>query len=270
MKSLVLFICLLAQAWSCKPAGKLAGTTTTGLDTITNINQVPKNAKAVLKTEGGEYFVMRHEADPVDSMALVVDSSEAALAPPAANNKCDSENFDGVYRSECKITSSNATIRNYNKLSTFISSLRPDAEMANYQPAINRNTLRVAEEDRNVKIKTAYLYCYARQTDEDFHLIIGTTDNPSTAKYFNVEISGLPATDAVDFAALEAARNAFLAKADKKLCGSGYYFFDAPLKVELRGSLFFDREHYNEAIGPASARPKTAWEIHPVTYFKYK
>ena len=47
-------------------------------------------------------------------------------------------------------------------------------------------------------------------------------------------------------------------------------FFEQPLKIEVKGSLFYDKQHHNGLIGPAAARPPDAWEIHPVTGMNYK
>ena len=38
-----------------------------------------------------------------------------------------------------------------------------------------------------------------------------------------------------------------------------------PVPIYLEGSLFYDTEHRPGVVGPAFARPKTAWEIHPIS-----
>lgn len=272
--------CLIA---SCRVSRSVSNTSPKGLDTITDLDLLPLKTRAVYKTEQGEYLVMRYEADFSDSIQENIDTSIAAMRVPGiakirtmgvatarVNRRCDSDYFDGSYRWEAKISKSDASLQTYNTLHSFMNTLENDDNMANHSTPITTNSARVPEENRNVRLKTAFLYCYSRQTDEDFHLIIGTTQNSTTAIYFNVEVSGLPNDDDDTFSAIQRVRENFLIKAQQRLCSSGYYFFDTPKKIELKGSLFFDKEHYNEDIGPASARPLTAWEIHPVTYFKYK
>jgi hypothetical protein len=186
-----------------------------------------------------------------------------------ANKRCDSDKFDGSNRSVAKTTISPASLQTYNTLRAFINTL-PDKDVM--AAAITGTSAhRIADEERNVRIKKAYLYAYSRQTDEDFHVIIGTTKNATAStKYFNVEISGLPQAGDASFTTLQSARTSFLTKATEKLCSSGYYFYKFPLKVEVSGSLFFDKQHHNGKIGPEEARPPNAWEIHPVTSIIYK
>jgi len=47
--------------------------------------------------------------------------------------------------------------------------------MRNYSPAITESAIspRVKEEQVNVTIQTAYIYCIYREDDNDFHMIIG-------------------------------------------------------------------------------------------------
>jgi hypothetical protein len=35
--------------------------------------------------------------------------------------------------------------------------------------------------------------------------------------------------------------------------------------VRIEGSLFFDVDHAAGAVGPANMKPKSAWEMHPIT-----
>lgn len=285
MRTLILILLCACCFASCKSTGKISRSKAAGLDTITDVNLLESKKRAIYQNKKGERFIMRYEPDPGDSAEQKNDTlprvatrniktssltaGRIIFIVKPANGRCDSEYFDGSYRKEVKLSKSNSSLQTYATLSSFKNTLQDDAYMAS---SISHSTTpRIPEENRYVKIKKAYLYCYSKQTDEDFHVIIGTTKNPSaTTKYFNVEISGLPPDAYPAFADIQAARNSFLTKADSHLCSSGYYFFETPLKVEIKGSLFFDKQHYKDAIGPVSARPTSAWEIHPVTYLLFK
>lgn len=273
-----LFLCTCILLASCKSGSKITKTQAAGLDTITNINLLESKKRAIYKNEKGELFIMRYEPDPRDSMQKKdtlrpgngSGTQSTAFTIITANARCDSENFDGSERAEPKITVSTANLESFSTLRAFISTLQDADAMADSITG-DDDSVRIPEEDRNVRIRKTYLYCYSRQTDEDFHVIIGTTKTPSaTTIYFNVEISGLPPTAYASFPFLQSARASFLTKASERLCSSGYYFFENPLKIEIEGSLFFDDQHHNGLIGPAAARPPDAWEIHPVTSLIFK
>jgi hypothetical protein len=278
MKYFTLFLlcCSLLFA-SCKTGNKITKAQAAGLDTINNINLLESKKRAIYQNEKGELFIMRYEPDPRDSteendtiqpsrLSGTLTTRFTVIVP---NKRCDSENFDGSNRKEAKISISPASLETFNTLRAFINTLQDADAMAAAIPG--SNSLRIPEEDRNVRIKKTYLYCYSRQTDEDFHVIIGTTKKPSaTTSYFNVEISGLPPASDASFSVLQAARTSFYTRASESLCTSGYYFFEQPQRIELKGSLFFDKQHHNGIIGPESARPPNAWEIHPVTSLIFK
>ena len=48
-----------------------------------------------------------------------------------------------------------------------------------------------------------------------------------------------------------------------------YHRFHPPVAVTVSGSLFYDVDHPPGAVGPVWAKPKTAWEIHPVTALSF-
>src|SRR5207247_11361870 len=62
------------------------------------------------------------------------------------------------------------------------------AKDSNHQNHVSR----IAEEKRNVTVN-AWLYWVSRQSDDDYHLILGDTSELSSKTVFmNAEISGLP------------------------------------------------------------------------------
>jgi hypothetical protein len=139
--------------------------------------------------------------------------------------------------------------------------------MTNHNPVIERGTnVRVDEENRNVRVP-AWIYAMKYELDQDWHIILGTNPNAGGSKsFFNAEISGLPGNAAASFASLQAARNSLGTLLDNELPGSGgYRKYNKPIPVTVEGSLFFDIDHEAGVVGPTGMRPKTAWEIHPVT-----
>ncbi|HEV8285345.1 MAG TPA: hypothetical protein VGQ09_13605 [Chitinophagaceae bacterium] len=276
MKTSIFIFLLAILLASCKSTYKISKSKAAGLDTITDINQLETKKRAIYKNSKGELFIMRYEPDPdsledTDTMQFRSGGGahSAAFTIIVVDGRCDSENFEGSNRKQAKISISPASLENFNTLRVFMKTLQDANDMAAVIPG--NNSLRIPAENRNVKIKKTYLYCYSRQTDEDFHVIIGTTKKPSaTTKYFNVEVSGLPLAGDASFPILKTVRTSFYSRASQDLCKSGYYFFEQPLKIEIKGSLFFDKQHHNGVIGPEKARPANAWEIHPITSLKFK
>lgn len=145
-------------------------------------------------------------------------------------------------------------------------------------PPIDKSTTskRVAEEKQNVHIKKAWLYTFKREGDEDYHVIIGSTANKNTATFFNIEISGLPATGTTGYTAVKSARKEFknFFFGLNSSCQSSYApgFMNNPVEIEVTGSLFFDKLHFDgkQSIGTGIAKPKSYWEIHPVSKIAFK
>lgn len=273
----ILIVCCSLIAASCKNLSKISRKQIATLDTITDLNNLEPKQQAIYKQKDGKSHVMYYEPDPRDSIAdndttqfnRGGGDSYNTLQVMAANERCESDNFDGSNRRVAKITISPAGMESFNTLRALINSLEDADVMA--ASISGSNSLRIPAEDRNVWVKKAYLYCYSRQTDEDFHVIIGTTKkHTATTKFFNVEISGLPPAGDASFTLLNEARNDFFEEATENLCSSGYYCYATPLKIEVKGSLFYDKQHHNGLHGTGTKRPDDAWEIHPVTFLKYK
>jgi hypothetical protein len=151
-----------------------------------------------------------------------------------------------------------------------VQSLPSDTTMNNRKPPLttDQHFDRVTEEKRNVKLK-AWVYAASRETDNDFHLIVGRDPTEATAVYMTMEISGLPPKSAASFAAIKQARDAFTA-AVVTTPGAGYDFYKPPIAVEIGGSLFFDITHATGGRpGPKDVRGDmpVLWEVHPVTHF---
>lgn len=278
MRYLTFFtLCAVFLATSCKNISKISRKQVATLDTITNLNSLEVKKQAIYKNRKSENYVMYYEPDLRDSIqendTIQLNKgggdNNTTFKIITANERCESDNFDGTNRRVAKITISPSGMESFATLRSLINSLEDADVMA---ASIQGSTsLRIPEEDRNVWIKRAYLYCYSRQTDEDFHVIIGTTKNHiASTKFFNVEISGLPPAGDASFDLLNEARDSFFEEATDNLCSSGYYCYATPLKIEVKGSLFYDKQHHNGLHGTGTKRPADAWEIHPVTFIRYK
>jgi ribosomal protein L30E len=229
-------------------------------DTITNLSLL--KTKAVYKAPNGKSYNVSFEADPQSR----VKKMKTVKAKAVANVACDNSNrFDGSYRKVAK-----TSVATHSATSTSLTKLI-NRVLAIDNVAINVTTSspRIEIEDSVVTLVSVYLYAIAREADEDYHIIIGNSSNTNTAKFFNVECSGLPATNNPAFAKIKSARQkvvAFLGGTER--CTEGYIKFNDHPKIKIIGSLFYDKEHANNIPGPASSKPLTAWELHPITEFK--
>jgi hypothetical protein len=127
------------------------------------------------------------------------------------------------------------------------------------------NSGRTSEEQHNVTVG-AYIYAVSKESDNDFHLIVGDKNCADGGCFINVEVSGLPQQQGdPNFLALSAVRTKFLTFLGQHQPSRGYQKFAPPIAVTLTGSIFFDVDHPAGAVGPAGLKPSSAWEIHPLT-----
>jgi len=181
------------------------------------------------------------------------------------------ENYAGKDRKASKTSIAKAAEVEYTTLPALFRTLPPDDEMRGYYPPISKSSdsQRVEEEQRNVTIKTAFIFVIYREGDNDYHMIIGSNGDTSRAVLMNVEISGLPEKSSSDYETLKNVRQIIVEKfgmisSTKKLCVNN------PLEISVSGSLFYDIDHKPGVVGYRNLKPKTAWEIHPVTDIKFK
>ncbi|MDB5389314.1 MAG: hypothetical protein JWM11_4960 [Planctomycetaceae bacterium] len=193
---------------------------------------------------------------------------EIAARPPheramAASN---TENFAGHDRKKPKTSISTAPVEDFTDLAALLASLTPDDQMLNHTPPVLKDPDfdRVAEEQRNVRVSGA-IAAIKKEPDNDFHVILASTGSAS-ADFMNIEISGLPTTgpNRAPLAAVRASLRQFLT-ANGVNVTSSYIKFNPPIPVTVTGSLFYDIDHAPGVVGPSGMRPKTSWEIHPVT-----
>jgi hypothetical protein len=174
--------------------------------------------------------------------------------------------FRGVDRKEPKTSIAPGSIKDFATVVALIDSLPKDSEMLKHQPPIKRDTMtRAVEERRNVRVR-AWIYAIKYESDQDWHVIIGTNPSAGAPTFFNAEVSGLPAPNVASRAKLLKVRNQLATIFHFDLPGGSNYFkYPAPVAVVVEGSLFFDVDHPAGEVGPHGMEPGTAWEIHPVT-----
>ena len=184
-------------------------------------------------------------------------------------NECKNSKFAGLSRSKVKTSIVGGNNHTYDSLIQFLNTLPADVDMEVVIDALDRPWRdRAVQEQKKVTVKNIYLKAYNREKDNDYHLII--CDSAQTL-FFNAEVSALPASSANSFQTLKNVRNKFEAFPGEKKCGSKYIQFETPLKIlQLKGSIFFDSDHPAGTVGPAGAKPNTAWEIHPITFIQFE
>lgn len=199
------------------------------------------------------------------------------------------DTFCGKYRPGPKtsfytIQGQLATFEKFDGVKELIQTLPKDEAMRNQynwgttEPPV----IRVVEERLNVDVASAYIVAIRQEDDRDYHVIISdqptTSDQPTSAGalFMNVEFSGLPRDD-VDNPEFKDARDEIepiWQSPSDCVVDSSYKKVCPPVKVTVKGSIFFDgahdalNPHCANCPGPSWAKPHTAWEIHPV--FKIK
>ena len=197
-------------------------------------------------------------------------SLEATLEVAEADN----DEFEGKDRAAAKTSIADAPMENFQNLKALIKTLPKDTVMLSHQPPISKakTSNRVAEEKRNVTV-TAYLFAAKKEDDGDYHVILGHAAKSSINKFLNVEVSGVPHSGAFRQPLISVRHDfeSFFPQHDKHLATtSGYSHYDPPIQVKLSGSLFYDIDHKPGEVGPEKIRPKTSWEIHPVTHIEFE
>jgi len=184
---------------------------------------------------------------------------------------CTNENFAGKDRKEAKTSIVTATMEVFNTLSALIKTLPTDEYMRGYEPPITKDSdsKRVEEEERSVSVKTAYIFVIYREGDNDYHTIIGSNSDTSKAILMNVEVSGLPDKSSPNYNVMKDIRDKIVGKFGK-ICSTKKLFINKPIKISISGSLFYDIDHKPGVVGYKNLKPKTAWEIHPVTDIVFK
>ncbi len=191
------------------------------------------------------------------------------------------ESFAGKYRKRAKTsivrsltTDHISRAHKYDNLGDLLIHLPNDIEMRNKYPDLKMHVhnfpeFRKTEELYNVEV-TAWVHAVKYEGgsgDRDFHIIIGNNPDTAFATFMNVEISGLPDSSSHNYKPLRDARKEFLELFSDYHFTTSFKRIDPPVKVTIKGSLFFDGDHNHSCgtcPGPSYAKPGTVWEIHPV------
>jgi hypothetical protein len=229
-------------------------------------NRTPNHAAAEASAPAKKASKFTGKARYVRNVKVQGFEEEVETGAPllARGGSGDGVTFAGNDRKKAKISVSSSAMET-TTLPHLLNELEhSDAAMQHHEPPISKaaNSGRIAEEDRNVTV-VGYIHFAKNEADNDYHVILGSNEDPNHSRFMNVEISGLPPAGP-HRPVLTAARNQFESVWADAIHGSGYTQFE-PIKVRLSGSLFYDIDHAPGNVGPAGFRPKTAWEIHPVT-----
>lgn len=274
----VIFLFLLAGIFLGSCAGdpcnnskdKQDNTMVKPIKTVQTLDSIAMGDTVLIELNGKTYKVTGVE--PGFEKDSTQEAGNDNLRASKKNKPCDSESFDGSDRKAAKLSIAPGSAATYNTLADFIQSLPADADMGNLNIPTGPTSNRVPKEKHNVHILKVYIYTYTRESDEDYHVILGTTDNKTTTVFFNMEISGLPASNSNSYAKLKSTRDAFTGFFKIHGCVYGYVpVFNPPVEVEVTGSIFFDALHYthHNTIGPSGYHPTSYWEIHPATEIKF-
>jgi hypothetical protein len=189
----------------------------------------------------------------------------------------------------------------YGDLAALLGSLVPDATMRKDYPDLKARSLkqkqaqqsgdtgpqaRKPEELRNVKVTawiSAIKYEWGKTGDNDFHVILSSNATASAdARFMTIEVSALPVVKAAtktnphpginkrspDYETLRKARRQLVGLFSDHRLTETFYKPARPIKVTVTGSLHFDGDHTAggaSSPGPQGMKPKTVWEIHPVS-----
>jgi hypothetical protein len=241
-------------------------------DVLVELSFVPRSGAAVgapgAAVAGRQFRILRTlELDEYEAPLAAADIA-ALTAPRAA---VPDNNFGGTARKVAKLSIVDAPMEPFEDVSDLIDTFVDHATMKAKDIPTTADSDRVAEEERNVRVK-AFLYAASMETDNDFHLIIGR-DPGKPAKYMTAEVSGLPPQDAGSFNQLNTTRTTYLDFFANGLPGSTYDFYDPPIPIEIEGSLFWDASHATGGRpGPSKLRPNmpVVWEVHPITKITFE
>ena len=173
-----------------------------------------------------------------------------------------SEDFKGSHRANAKTTLVDGENESFDSLSDLFAALPDDDGMRS--KGLTASSSRVSEEQRNVTVN-AYIIAYKLEPDRDFHVILGSDNDPSADDlFFTVEISGLPHNEYRE--QLAAPRITFKEAFSELGFPKKYVILQQGVPVKVSGSLFFDAAHpHSGVIGPGEYKAQRVWEIHPVS-----
>jgi hypothetical protein len=248
-----------------------AAATRRGLPAIDSVDAV-KSFTAPTESRRTFQIIRTNEMDAYDKKA--VKPLDVVVPSFAATKAAGSDNFAGTARKAAKLSLPEAETESFEDVAALIASLPKDTKMVNHKPKIKDTATsgRTAEEQRNIRVK-AFIYAASRESDNDFHLIVGRDPDADTEVYMNMELSGLPSKSSDAFEQLKSARDSYKNFFKNNLPGNTYDFYHPPVPVTVEGAIFFDITHATGSHpGPASLKSRipTIWEVHPVSSIEFE
>ena len=224
-------------------------------DTVTTLAAMQKDT--VIWSHNGQLTMVTREADHDEEF-----EKEEKDRDEKGDATC-SDAFAGSARAAAKTSYASVSYGTYATINALRVTLPTDSYMLGL--GITNSTPRVSEENRNRDITTSYLYAIARESDNDFHMIIGDS-NSAAGNLLNCEASGNPPSSQSSYTNINSVRSYLKSYFGTDFCGqSGYTKFSPAIRITvLKGSLFFDIDHAAGTVGPTGLRPNTAWEMHPI------
>lgn len=241
----------------------------TELDIVDTLQGNETISTAVLP---GRYIFISDKGNQFEFMVAGDNDVAEDFEEDGDNRPCDNTVFDGRTRVKVKTTAARSEVGiGVNARQLFEGLINARQHESLTFPENSREVI----EQRNVEFKRVYIYAFSRQSDEDYHLVLGTGPTVASSFFFNAEISG-PPPEANSFgrqSILKARRDFEAWFRIGGQCRTGYRNNDwrrTPVPVLIRGSLFYDSEHGGAAhrLGPQSwdgIKISSAWEIHPIT-----
>lgn len=190
--------------------------------------------------------------------------------PPLMGDVDEFNDYVGNDRRAAKISFVNGPEKlfaNVGELFDFVTTGdRTEENMKALHISRDKESNRVDVEKVKVTVE-GYVYAFKKEdNDNDYHVIIGDPPGTPGQEFFNAEVSGLP-PGGLERQVLKQVRDTF--KGHYQLpdqdSPNSNYVTHAPVRVRVTGSLFFDVIHLKQKVGPAAFKPKSAWEIHPIT-----
>lgn len=201
------------------------------------------------------------------------DEVEKEKITAVASDIPDSERYKGKSRRVAKTTIFAGEAKTFDSLADLIAFLPANETMVALEISRAPASKRVEQEQQNVTV-TAWLYAFKKEPDRDYHVILGEAPSVPAAQraYLNVEVSGIPADGTANNRnQLWNVRKTFQSRLQLGASGpSRYVRLDPPVPVRVTGSLFWDVDHEKPPyVGPSTHKPKTPWEIHPVSQIEF-
>jgi hypothetical protein len=244
----------------CRPPARPG--TTSAPPVAANLAPAPAGRAVTIKGKTYQIF------DTRDPGLVVEEKVNLAEAPFGASFGIPGpDGFQGTARAVAKTTIADADLTSFDSVTALRKTLKSDDAMMALSIPSGPNVDRFPPEKGNVQVK-GFIYAFRKESDNDYHVIIGDPPGAPNPSYLNAEVSGIPkgGTDA-NRAKLWAVRKAFKEAFSLGDQGPNSYFRpQPPVPVQFTGSLFWDVEHPPpHTVGPHDFSPGTAWEIHPIS-----